>query len=84
MSDFRNDISALIQLKYDLEMAFETNDTDRVSEILEKFKGLYESLTGKSFEEGFTGKNNTKIKSISNIEYSKDNIESEELEEIEM
>ena len=84
MSDFRNDISALIQLKYDLEMAFETNDTDRVSEILEKFKGLYESLTGKSFEEGFTDKNNTKINSISNIEYSKDNTKSEELEEIEM
>ena len=84
MSDFRNDISVLIQLKYDLEMAFETNDTDRVSEILEKFKGLYESLTGKSFEEGFTGKNNTKINSISNIEYSKDNTKSEELEEIEM
>lgn len=79
MSDFKNDISTLIQLKYDLDTALEFNDTDRAREILEKFKELYKKITGKTFEEGFSSE--IKIRSIFNRDDQNDNPDSKELEE---
>lgn len=54
MAESKKDISDLIKLKYDLDIALENNDIENAHRIFEQFKKVYETVTGRSFvEESF-------------------------------
>lgn len=80
MEDFRKDISELIKLKFDLELALDNNDFEMARTIYEKIKVLYKLITGEEFEKGIPDENKSQIESLTNINRLPNDVKFDDLE----
>lgn len=84
MKENESDIGELIRLKSELENAFEIDDKDKIKELYNKFKNLYEKITGKEFSDGIDSERLTQIEAVLNDDVSPERKIDDSNEEIEL